>query len=43
MSLEVDSVCDADTTLNVVWKPSAMKIRSFNRDIINADIVSAIK
>ena len=43
MSLEVDSVCDAESTLNVVRKPSAMKIRSFDRDIVNAeDTVSVL-
>ena len=31
--LEIDSVYDADTTLNVVWKPSAMKIPSFDGGI----------
>ena len=41
--LELDNVCDANTTMNVVWKPSTMKIRSFDRDINNAeDIVSVL-
>ena len=42
MSLEVDSVCDKETTLNV--NPFAMQIPSFDRDIIYIeDIVSVSK
>ena len=39
MTMEVGGICDADTTLDVVWKPSATKIPSFDRDIMNAEYI----